>query len=54
MLVTGWVMLGVGLLSVAASPGALRLNYGTADVRGGSTAPTYRLGDDVCCWRSRA
>jgi len=40
-------MLAVGLLSVVASLGALRLNYGTADVRGGSMAPTYRLGDDV-------
>ncbi|MFC8372014.1 signal peptidase I [Streptomyces sp. NPDC057239] len=47
MLVTGWVMLAAGLLSVVASLGALRLNYGTADVRGGSMAPTYRLGDDV-------
>lgn len=47
MLVTGWVMLAAGLLSVVASLGTLRLNYGMADVRGGSMAPAYRLGDDV-------
>ncbi|MFI1419361.1 signal peptidase I [Streptomyces sp. NPDC020731] len=46
-LVAGWVMLAAGLLSVVASLGALRLNYGMADVRGGSMAPTHRLGDDV-------
>ncbi|WP_217131156.1 signal peptidase I [Streptomyces sp. AC558_RSS880] len=46
-LVAGWVVLAAGLLTVVASLGALRLNYGMADVQGESMAPSYRLGDDV-------
>lgn len=46
-LVMGWVTLAAGLLTVGASLGALRLNYGMADVRSESMAPTYRPGDDV-------
>ncbi len=41
----GVVMLAAGQLSVVALR-ALRLNHGMADVRGGNTAPTYRIGPD--------